>query len=254
MSRRTAVECLYPEQGAGGFTRFDHKVQFFSRVNSLIKPNSIILDFGAGRGEWAEGHNPYQVSLQDFQNNQRVQKVIGVDVDNAVLSNQHLDESYILIENELLSLEDESVDLIVSYAVFEHIENPEKVAAELRRVLKPDGWICAWTPNRYGYVAILSSLIPNFLHAKVLEWNGLVGEKDGQRGKEDVFPTRYRLNSLSAIQRYFSRNDFLNFSYIFSGPEGYAGSSMALAIIFKCYNWALPRNFGTHLYVFLRKK
>jgi hypothetical protein len=52
--RKRAVERLYNELGAGGFTHRDHKVQFFSRVNALIEENAIVLDFGAGRGQWAE--------------------------------------------------------------------------------------------------------------------------------------------------------------------------------------------------------
>ena len=32
-------------------------------------------------------------------------------------------------------------------------DDPESVAAEIDRVLRPEGWICARTPNRNGYIA-----------------------------------------------------------------------------------------------------
>lgn len=255
-SSKRAIDVLYPELPAGGFTRFDHKIQFFTRVNAILveKNHWTILDYGAGRGEWGEGRNPYQVSLQDFQKLPSVQKVIGVDVDKAVTQNPYMDVTYQIEENGKIPLDDESVDLIVSYAVFEHIENPDQVIEELHRVLKKGGWICAWTPNKFGYIALISSLVPNRLHATVLRKIGMVSDKKGQRGDADVFPTYYRLNSLSAIKAFFPKEKFQDFSYVFSGPEGYAGRSLMLAYILKLYNWIMPRVFGTHLYVFVRKK
>ena len=45
---------LYPEAQAGGFTRYDQHVIFFARVNALLRHDMTVLDFGAGRGIWAE--------------------------------------------------------------------------------------------------------------------------------------------------------------------------------------------------------
>jgi 2-polyprenyl-3-methyl-5-hydroxy-6-metoxy-1,4-benzoquinol methylase len=52
----------------------------------------------------------------------------------------------------------ETFDLVVSDSTFEHVSDAEQVASELDRVLKPGGWICARTPNRHGYVALLNRL------------------------------------------------------------------------------------------------
>ena len=35
---------LYPEIGAGGFPRNDQQLQFYARVDSLIKPIDSLLD------------------------------------------------------------------------------------------------------------------------------------------------------------------------------------------------------------------
>ncbi|AZV77145.1 class I SAM-dependent methyltransferase [Parasedimentitalea marina] len=249
-----AIDKLYPEFFAGGFSRFDHKVQFFNRVRSLALEDMVVLDFGAGRGEWADGHNKYITSLQDFKNSGIVTKIIGVDVDNAVESNQRMDETYVLGTDGKIPLPDNSIDLIFSYAVFEHLEDPSLAAAELNRILKPGGWICAWTTNRFGYVAVASSLIPNRLHVCVLGMLGMIAKESGKRGAEDVFPTHYKLNTVGSVKKYFGEDLFNNYSYVYSGPEGYAGRFMFLARVFKFYNWILPRNFGTHLYIFLQKK
>lgn len=44
------VERLFPEVSAGGFTRMDGTVEFYTRVNALLRPDMTVLDFGAGRG------------------------------------------------------------------------------------------------------------------------------------------------------------------------------------------------------------
>ena len=43
-------ERLYPEYGAGGFSRCDLWVPFFTRVNALLRPDMTVVDYGAGRG------------------------------------------------------------------------------------------------------------------------------------------------------------------------------------------------------------
>lgn len=254
--KRHAVELLYPEMSAGGFTRFDHKIQFFSRINALLqgREGCVILDFGAGRGEWGDQRNPYHINLQDFRKHPAVKKTIGVDVDDAVLGNPYMDEKFVIDGNGKIPLPDNSVDFIVSYAVFEHIEHPDQIGAEFKRVLKPGGWVCAWTPNKLGYIAIASSLVPNAMHSQVLRKIGMVGDNSGQRGDADVFPTYYKLNTVALVCKHFPAKDFSNYSYIYSGPEGYAGRSLTLARILRFYNWVLPRFFGTHLYVFLQKR
>ena len=44
------VSRFYPENRAGGFSRCDGTVQFYQRVRALLRPNYVVLDFGAGRG------------------------------------------------------------------------------------------------------------------------------------------------------------------------------------------------------------
>jgi hypothetical protein len=41
---------FFPEIGAGGFSRIDSTIQFYERINSLVDPDFVLLDFGAGRG------------------------------------------------------------------------------------------------------------------------------------------------------------------------------------------------------------
>lgn len=45
---------LYPESGAGGFSRVDGTVEFYTRVNALLSPDAVVVDLGAGRGKQSE--------------------------------------------------------------------------------------------------------------------------------------------------------------------------------------------------------
>ncbi len=51
----------------------------------------------------------------------------------------------------MLPFQDESVDLVITESLFEHLEFPEKAVAEMRRVLKPQGLIYVATPFMLGF-------------------------------------------------------------------------------------------------------
>lgn len=236
---------LYPEIRAGGFTHVDQVWLFFLRVNALLSPTMTVLDFGAGRGEAIQSATGLLRELQSFKG--RCAHLYGADVDPAVLGNPTVDTP-LLIENERIPLPDGSVDLIVSSATFEHIADPEGVARELERVLKPGGWLCAWTPSKFGYVALGAQLVPNRLHAAA------VSKLGDRRGEQDVFPTVYRLNTKAAVRKHFPRSRFLDCSYYLGGsPTYHAGISM-LARFWRLYNGVVPGPLKKNLHVFLQKR
>jgi len=238
---------FYPEAKLGGFARNEHRVIFYTRVNALLNQDMVVLDYGAGRGKWPEFEEGYQLALTTLKG--KCRKVIGVDVDPVVSGNPLVDEGIPIELDGRLPFADESIDMIVSWAVFEHVTNPKAVAAELNRVLKPGGYICCWTPNRWSYFAIAAQLVPSSLHARVLQ-----RVQPGGRAEKDVFPTAYRLNTKAAIRRWFPDRQFENYSYIFSGPPSYHGERLPLALLWAAWNWLLPSSFGQTMHIFLRKR
>lgn len=238
---------MYPEARLTGFSRNDYIVTFWSQVNALLRPEMTVLDFGAGRGKWAEEKSAFRRDLLTLKG--RCKKMVGVDVDDAVLENPLLDEAHVFEPGETLPFGDNTFDLIVSWAVFEHVADPDLYARELSRVLKPGGLLCAWTPNKWGYVGIGARLIPNRLHAKIL-----TRMMKSNRSEADIFPTTYRLNTRRAIRRYFPDSEFDNSTFVFAGQPGYHGGRVFVARLWMFFNWVMPAAFGPYLYIFLRKR
>jgi SAM-dependent methyltransferase len=238
---------LYPEIRAGGFTRYDHRVIFFARVNALLRKDMTVLDFGAGRGIWAEIESGFKLELTTLRG--KCEKVIGVDLDHAVLHNPLVDEAVVLPADGSIPLPDMSIDMIISWAVFEHLTDPERTAAELCRILRPGGWICACTPNKWSYVSVGARLIPNRFHARVLSRV----HPTSQRRDSDVFPTFYRLNTLRALRRHFPTMHFEHFSYFFNGEPTYHANSFLLALALDIIAKLAPNYFAKSLHVFIRK-
>jgi SAM-dependent methyltransferase len=236
-------ERFYPESRFGGFSRVDGTIAFYSRVNALIRPESIVLDVGCGRGAYAEDRLPFRRDLRIFKG--RTARVIGLDVDPAAAENPFLDEFH-LLDAQTWPLPGCSVDVIVSDSVVEHLENPPVFFSEARRVLRKDGFLCIRTPNLWSYPAVVSRLIPNQAHVGVLV-------KVKERTKvEDVFPTHYRCNTLPALRRYLARHEFDAVVYGFGPEPAYLSFSNAAYALGVLYQRLVPGFLQPVLFAFAR--
>jgi len=239
-----ANESLFPEYKLLRFSRRQSCFLFWNILGELIEPHHTILDFGAGRGRQSDVGGRQLRWLSRFKG--RAAKLIGVDPDPVVLQNPFIDEAHVVPAGEVLPLPDESVDVVYSYAVFEHVDNAELAATELTRVLKPGGWICAWTPNKWGYVAIAARLVPNKLHATIVS-RAIPGSRDGK----DVFPTRYKMNTRRAISRLFP--GFRDLSFLYNGEPSYDFGHTWIARFWLLYMALTPGILSQGLFVVLQK-
>ena len=247
MKSQAAISALHPEMALGGFSAYDGTIEFYSRVKALAKPDMTVVDLGAGRGAWYEDED------STFRRNMRllkgsVKEVIGCDVDPAVLQNNAVDRAFVLEAGKPLPLPDASVDMVVSDYVFEHIENPAWLAAELDRILKPGGWICARTPTKYNYVSLLARMVSNLKHARLLHF-----AQPGRKA-EDVFPTVYKLNSRADLAKVFAPARFQDYSYIYCFEPQYHFGWVIVYRAFQFIHWVLPSSLHGNLYVFLQKR
>lgn len=238
---------IYPEARAGGFSRYDGTVEFYTRVNALLEPTAVAVDLGAGRGRFFyDDAVPYRRTLQLLKG--KCARVIGLDVSDAVLSNPAVDEARLIGADGRLPLEDTSVDFILSDHTFEHISDPELFEKEIWRILKPNGWLCARTPNLYGYIAIASRLIPEGLHERVLT------HAQTDRKKHDVFPTHYLINSPKQIRSIFPRDRWdVTCMNSESGPA-YFGDNYYVNFFVEQILRRLPDRLSATMFVFARKK
>src|ERR1700683_5026557 len=77
------VSIFYPENGAGGFSRCDGTIQFYQRVHGLLRPDDVVLDFGAGRGAaYYQDPSLHRKGLRNLRGQGK--RVTGVDVDPIV--------------------------------------------------------------------------------------------------------------------------------------------------------------------------
>lgn len=237
---------FYPETAVGGFSQVDGSIDFWSRIAALIRPDFRVLDYGAGRGAYIDGdRSPYRRALKILRG--RVAEVVGCDIDAAVRDNPYLDRADVIRPGEPLPYEDGSFDLVIANWVFEHVERPEEVARELLRITKPGGWIAAATANRWGYVALIASLVPNRRHAAIR--NRISPDVH----VEDVFPTRYRMNTRARLRALFGRQAHLTV-YTRSGEPAYHFNNAFIYRLAKLLHGALPSALATGLYMFARKR
>lgn len=237
---------FYPEVRAGGFSRVDGTIEFYQRVNALLRSDMTVVDLGAGRGQGAEDPVAYRRDLTRLRG--KVATVIGFDVDEAVLHNPKVDRAEVITPGAPLPLADASVDLVVSDFTFEHIDDPAWAGRELTRIVRPGGWICARTPNRWGYIGIPTRVVPNRLHHAVLR------RVQPQKQERDTFPTTYRLNSPTQLRTAFSPSSFDDFSYAFDSEPAYFGASRVAWRTMQGVFAITPPALRSMLFVFLRKR
>ncbi len=177
---RTLVEALDRRLYPGRCRNWDDRL-FREAILAALPPDARLLDLGAGAGI---------VPYMDFKG--VAGHVVGVDPDERVRENPHVDEAHVGV-GEALPCASASFDVVVADNVLEHLERPERVFAEVARVLAPGGVFLAKTPNRAHYVPLLARLTPHAFHR-------FANRLRGRRG-EDTFPTRYRANTPRAIER-----------------------------------------------------
>jgi SAM-dependent methyltransferase len=189
----------YPESRFGDFTDVDGTIAFYVRVDELLPPDGVALDVGCGRG--TQGDDPIRTSRSLRTLRGRCRRVIGLDVDAEAAANPFVDE-FRAIEGDRWPVETGSVDLCVADFVLEHVDDPERFVAESARALRPGGHLCVRTINAWSYLGLASRLVPNRLHPRLL------GRVQPARRADDVFPVRYRCNSLRRLRAVLDRHGF----------------------------------------------
>jgi ubiquinone/menaquinone biosynthesis C-methylase UbiE len=119
-------------------------------MNSRVRPT--VLDVGGGK---ACRFVQYRSEASDA-------KIIAVDISAEELShNTDVDEKIVADVVRGLPFEDESLDMVVSRSVLEHLTDTETFIAEAARVLKPAGSFIHLFPSKRAPYAVINRLLPN---------------------------------------------------------------------------------------------
>jgi SAM-dependent methyltransferase len=153
----------------------------YAAVASRIKPTTRLLDAGCGSDAVILRRHAHQV----YQ---------AVGVDQEEVFKEGLEVQLVAGDLENLPFCDNTFDLIVSRSVCEHLEHPLAVFRELKRILRPQGEIILYTPNKFYYSSLAAHVIP----PRLRHW--LLVQMFGQQAYE-VFPAHYRANTRGSLKR-----------------------------------------------------
>ena len=237
----------YPEARFGGFADVDQVTVFYTRVRALIDPSFTVLDIGCGRGKQADDPVPTRRRLKTL--NDACERLIGIDVDPAGSENPCIDEFRMMRPHEAWPLEDASIDLALSDYVLEHVEDPRLFFSECRRVIRPGGLLCMRTTNVLSYFGLASLLTPDIAHAAII---GRVYTKP--RRAEDVFPTRYRCNTLGAVRSMLDRHGFDHCVYGYQSDPAHFGFSRILYALGVLHQRMAPAAIKPAIFAFAERR
>lgn len=182
-----------------------------------IDKNAAILDLGCGDGvavsELREaGYNAFgsDISLARLRNNPESAALEAAGIVRHIESQPYA-----------LPFEDNAFDFVISYQVFEHVQDYASTVAEVCRVLKPGGATLNIFPSRYRIIEPhggipLGSLIQEYWWLRLWTALGIHGHEKG-RGltAREIATIRYEF--LNSQTNYLTRKHIRNhFAEVFS--------------------------------------
>ncbi len=140
------------------------------KLSDIDKPYTI-LDLGCGSGE----------SLNYFKKLNSKLEWYGIDIENSpeVMSRTMSSEKFITFNGIDIPFEDNNFDLVYCRQVFEHVKKPRDLLAEVKRVLKPGGYLIGstshlepfhsysyWNYTPFGFYTLLNDAKLKLLHLR----------------------------------------------------------------------------------------
>ena len=160
-------------------------------------PGRRILDLGAGMGGSSVALALAGADPLAFEYNPEYCGIIGLRAARYDLALPVVNGA-----GERLPLRDESFDLVICWDVVEHVQNPERLVAEIGRVLRPGGRALLTVINRYAFRD------PHY-HLPLLNWlprpvAEAIIERRGRSKGGSAFRDRQKLSEM----HYYTLGDF----------------------------------------------
>jgi ubiquinone/menaquinone biosynthesis C-methylase UbiE len=215
-------------------------------VRSSIRPGAAWLEVGCGH----EIFVPWVPSADEIV--KKCKLVVGIDYDFESLTKNETIRNRVV--GDLLNLPccDQAFDHITASMVMEHVADPVRALQSIDRLLKPGGTFIFHTPNYMHYWTFLSSLVPQGLKNKIIEFVE-------ERSEDDVFPTYYRFNTVSSITAVAEKAGFRvrrldRVSSSSSGMIFALGPLIVFSLLYRrLTKWKALENFRDNFVVVLEK-
>ena len=214
---------------------------WFHVLKSYAQPHFEVLEIGSGSGKGKQ-NTLYPT----------VRKIVGLDLDERVLRNPFLDESYNMNAYEIgTKLADTKFDIIYSHMAAEHIDDGLRFISTQLNALNDGGVLIHSTVSKYYWTSLINDLVPE----SVKHW--LIRKLGSGRAAEDVFPAHYELNSTHQIEKICSG---CNAEYKIlrqDEPPGYVRRSILLMLLYtllhKPLQFLIPSIRPTFIFVVSKK-
>ena len=128
------------------YVEYEEAEELIQGIRPLLKPNMKVLDLGCGYGSFVLRIHPY------------VSEIVGVEVSDFELkvANKRLTKldknsikriKFIKQNGNEIPLDTQIFDMVTTWNVLEHVQNPQGLISEIARVLKPGGIWMSICPN-----------------------------------------------------------------------------------------------------------
>jgi ubiquinone/menaquinone biosynthesis C-methylase UbiE len=148
--------------GWEGTAELEHLNRYYFAINQIDLKDKKVLDIASGEGYGSEILSRY------------AQNVIGVDISLEAVEYakaKYINENLKFIQGDAtkIPLEDNSVDVVVSFETIEHHDKHTEMISEITRVLKAQGILIISSPDKYYYSDLLNR--KNEYHVKELYYS-----------------------------------------------------------------------------------
>jgi SAM-dependent methyltransferase len=146
-------ERLIPELQHGELVHAEHLARY--RLAAQLAHDRCVLDAACGDG--------YGAAILAACG---AKSVTGVDIDSTAVAHARARYAvdFVVADVGALPFEEEAFDLVVSFETIEHVNDPSKALAELRRVLAKGGTLVISTPNTHEYLVDNEFHVQEFAH------------------------------------------------------------------------------------------
>ena len=192
---------------------------YSAQVKKYLADGLTVLDVGGGK-RW---------QFQEERKNFTGIRLIALDPSADQLNANHDADEKILFAmgtDERAPLDDNSIDLVTSHMVLEHISNNNFTMREISRILKPGGTFISVMPSKFALFAMINQMLPSWLARKILFF--FMPESKGFCG----FRAYYDRTYYPAMQNLLKQYGFNDIEFFFNySQSGYFSFFVPFALV-----------------------